>query len=251
MSLNLSPKILLIDIETAPALAYVWALFDQNISIDQIVRSGYVLCVSWKWLGDDEVHYIKVMGNEKKALKTIHGVLDKADIVVHYNGIKFDIPTLNREFLLNKMAPPSPIKQVDLLKVVRRQFKFSSNKLDFVCQQLGLGNKVHHKGMMLWNGCMAGKADDWKVMKEYNIEDVRLLERLYYRLLPWIPNHPNATVYTGVADACPRCGHDKAQKKQNYAAASVSYTMYQCNKCHGYFRGKVAPEHVKVEHRPV
>lgn len=245
------PKVLLIDIETAPALAYVWALFDQNISIDQIVKAGYVLCVSWKWLGEKDVHYIKVLGNEKAALKNVHQVLDAADIVVHYNGIKFDIPTLNREFLLHNMPPPSPIKQVDLLKIVRRQFKFSSNKLDFVCRQLGLGNKVHHKGMGLWDGCMAGKAADWKVMREYNKEDVRLLERLYYRLLPWIVNHPNVTLHTGKVDGCPRCGHTKAQKKQDFHAATIAYTLYQCNNCHGYFRGAKSPGHTTLKHRPV
>jgi DNA polymerase III epsilon subunit-like protein len=204
----MKPNVLFIDIETAPITAYVWGLFDQNVSIDQIVDGGYVLCVSWKWQGEKVPRYIRVDGNEKAALKVLHEALDKADYVVHYNGIKFDIPTLHRELLLHGFAPPSPVREIDLLRVVRRKFRFSSNKLDYVCQRLGLGNKVHHKGMELWKGCMGNKAASWKVMKEYNTQDVVLLEKLYNKLLPWIPNHPNVTLYTGDVAACPRCGSE-------------------------------------------
>lgn len=245
------PQILLCDIETAPSLAYIWALFDQHITPDQIAQDGYVLCVSWKWLGDKDVSYIRVAGNERKALATLHKLLDSADVVIHYNGTKFDIPTLHREFVLNGLPPPSPVKQIDLLKTVRKQFKFSSNKLDYVCQRLGLGNKVKHKGLDLWKGCLANNKADWSTMKEYNMEDVRLLERLYQKLLPWVVFHPNHTLYTGKVESCPKCGHDKFQRRGTYETSTMSYTRYQCNKCHGWFRGAIDGAHTKIKHRPV
>jgi DNA polymerase elongation subunit (family B) len=229
-----TPKILFIDIETAPNVVYAWSLFDQNISIDQIVTSGYVLCVSWKWQ-DGKTEYMRISGNEEESLKRVHQLLDEADFVVHYNGTKFDIPTLHREFLLYGMSPPSPVKEIDLLRTVRKKFKFSSNKLDYVCQRLGLGNKVHHKGMKLWNDCMAGDVGAWKIMEKYNKQDVVLLEKLYNRVLPWITNHPNVTKYSEVV-GCPRCGSEKYQSRGVYHTATLSYNRYQCNSCHGWFK---------------
>jgi DNA polymerase elongation subunit (family B) len=238
--LQLKPKVLLFDIETAPVTAYVWGLYDQNVSIDQIVDHGRVLCVSWKWLGDKSTSYVRVDGNEKSALKQIHSALDEADYVVHYNGTKFDIPTLHREFLLHELAPPSPVKEIDLLRTVRRKFRFSSNKLDYVCQRLGLGNKVQHKGMSLWRGCMENKKADWKVMKEYNIHDVVLLEKLYKKLLPWVVSHPNVTLHADSSDACPRCGGLHYVSRGLQHNATRSYQRYQCKGCNGWFRGTKA-----------
>ena len=123
-------KILLLDIETAPNTAYVWGLFKQNISISQIVDSSAMLCWAAKWLDNEDVMFSSIMGGRKKMLQRIHKLLDEADAVVHYNGSRFDIPTLNKEFLEAGMSPPSPYAQVDLLKTARQQFRFPSNKLD-------------------------------------------------------------------------------------------------------------------------
>jgi DNA polymerase elongation subunit (family B) len=245
------PRILLLDIETAPNTAFVWQLRQDYISPDQLVSSGYVLCVSAKWLGEKEVFFFSVYEHgQHKMLKAIHKLVEEADMVVHYNGAKFDIPTLQREYLTEGMSPPSPIKQIDLLKVVRKQFKFTSNKLDFVCQKLGLGNKVHHKGMALWRGCMEDNPADWKVMEAYNKQDVRLLESLYNKLLPWIPNHPNHTLYTDQPNSCPRCGGFSFQSRGTAHTASVAYKRYQCKGCKGWFRGDKLP-HAKVKHVPI
>ena len=217
----MKPRILLLDIETAPNTAYVWSLRTDYISIEQLVESGYALCVSAKWLGEKEVLFYSIKEHGVGSmLQAIHNLIEEADIVVHYNGTKFDIPTLQREFLTEGLAPPSPIKQIDLLKVVRKQFRFSSNKLDYVCQRLGLGNKVRHKGMQLWRDCMAGNDKAWAVMERYNKRDVVLLEKLYHRLLPWIPNHPNVTLYTGVVASCPRCGSAKFQSRGTYQSST-------------------------------
>lgn len=246
------PRILLLDIETAPNIAYVWSLFNNNyINVNQIVANSHMLCVSAKWLGDKEVKFYSLPKGHEAMLKGIHKMIDEADVVVHYNGTKFDIPNLNREFVLAGMPPTSPIKQVDLLKVVRRQFKFSSNKLDFVCQQLGLGTKVKHKGMELWRDCMAGDKAAWAVMKQYNIQDVVLLETLYRVLVPWIANHPNVTMYTKVPEACPRCGSLKFQSRGTTHTQTLSYKRYQCSSCHGWFKGAKDDTVPKIEHTPI
>ena len=133
-------KILLLDIESSPNVAHVWGLWQQNVGINQLMESSYVLCWAAKWLGEDEIIFDSVhQSKPKKMLKGIYDLLNAADAVIHYNGTKFDIPTLNKEFLLHHYAPPSPYKQIDLLRVARSQFRFPSNKLDYVAQRLGLG----------------------------------------------------------------------------------------------------------------
>ena len=240
-------KTLIVDIETAPTLAHVWGLWDQNVAIKQIIKPGYVLCFSAKWAGSDETFYASVQhGYTTRMLETIHKLLDEADVVVHYNGKRFDIPTLNREFLLFGMAPPAPYKQVDLLPVVRRQFKFASNKLDFVVQQLGLGQKQAHAGHEMWIGCMNGDRASWDMMKAYNIQDVAITEELYYKLLPWIPNHPNVGVYKGIGEVCPTCGGIHLQKRGFTFTGACKYQRYQCQGCKTWSRSKTAEKQPKV-----
>ena len=242
-------KILLLDIETSPNTAHVWGLWQQNVSINQLMESSYVLCYAAKWLGDDEVHFDSVHQSKPKAmLKGIHVLLDEADAVVHYNGTKFDIPTLNKEFLLHRYNPPSPYKQIDLLRVVRSNFRFPSNKLDYVSQRLGLGKKHAHEGHELWVKCMNGDKDAWGRMESYNIQDVVLLESLYSTLLPWIKSHPNHNLYTSDT-VCPTCSGHRLQKRGTAVSITGSYQRYQCKDCGSWSQGaKTKKEPVKVKH---
>ena len=178
-------KILLLDIETAPHVAHVWGLWQQNVGLPQILDAGYVMCWAAKWVGEEEVFFDSIHRNDPVSmLSNIHDLLDQADAVVHYNGKKFDIPTLNKEFLLYRFSPPAPYKQIDLLQVARSQFKFPSNKLDYVAQALEVGKKTKHAGHELWIGCMNNDPDSWEKMEEYNTNDVILLENVYFALLP-------------------------------------------------------------------
>ena len=224
-------KILLLDIESSPNTAHVWGLWQQNVSINQLMESSYVLCYAAKWYGDKEVMFDSVHKSRPKTmLKGIHGLLNDADAVVHYNGTKFDIPTLNKEFLLHSFNPPSPYKQIDLLRVVRSNFRFPSNKLDYVAQRLNLGKKHEHEGHELWVKCMNGDKDAWKRMEKYNIQDVVLLENLYGHLLPWIKSHPNHNLFSD-GHVCPNCSSSSLQRRGTAISATGTYQRYQCRSC--------------------
>src|SRR3990167_9806442 len=207
-------RILLLDIETAPNIAYVWGLWQQNVAISQLVDSSYILCWAAKWYGEKKIHFSSIHeATPKQMLEKIHSLLENADVVVHYNGTRFDIPILNKEFLLVGLSPPSPYKQVDLIKTARSRFKFTSNKLDFIAQALDLGKKIRHKGFELWVECMHGDKAAWKSMKEYNIGDVELLEKVYDKMLPWIKNHPNHGLYQNDDLICPNCAGLEHQRR--------------------------------------
>lgn len=229
-------KILLLDIETAPNTSYVWGLFNQNIGTNQIVKPGFTICWAAKWLGEKTVMYSgHDTDSHRNMLRKVHKLMAEADAIIHYNGRRFDIPTLNKEFIKHDIPPPAPYKQIDLLTVARSQFRFTSNKLDYVAQYLGLGAKVQHKGMDLWTACVAGDEKAWKHMQKYNKHDVVLLEKVYEKMLPWIPRHANWSVFTNEL-VCPNCGSKHFQKRGYEYTMAGMYQRYQCNKCKKWFR---------------
>lgn len=243
-------KILHLDIETSPNICYTWGLFNQNIGINQIVESGYTMCWAAKWHGQKGVEFASIHEDGEEAMITrMHELLCEADAVCHYNGEKFDMPTLSKEFVKFGLAPPDPYHQIDLLKVARKRFKFASNKLDYVAQFLGLGKKVKHVGMDLWRDCMGGCDKAWRTMKRYNIQDVKLLEDLYKTLLPWIKNHPNHALFMDTdRPVCPNCGSHHVNKVGIETTNTMQYQRYRCASCKTPIRGRttVVPKEKKA-----
>ena len=230
-------KTLILDIETAPNLVHVWGLWNQNVGVPQIIDSGYVMCWAAKWHGFDDIMFSSCYKRKPiTMLRAIHGLLDDADAVVHYNGTKFDIPTLNKEFLLYGLKPPAPYKQIDLLKTARGQFQFPTNKLDYVARALKVGKKLDHIGHELWIKCMNGDPDAWKTMEEYNKNDVIILEQVYEKLKPWVKDHANLSLYEE-AMVCPNCGSGSYQRRGFTYTKTAKYARFQCTSCGNWFRG--------------
>jgi hypothetical protein len=233
-------KILLVDIETAPNLVWTWGLFNQNIAINQIKESSYILSWGAKWLGGSKVEYSDLRDGKKKMLKGIYDLLEDADVVIHYNGVSFDVPILNQEFAKQKWTPPAPYQQLDLLTTVRKKFRMTSNKLDFVSQYLGIGEKIDDGGFETWIGCMNNDPASWALMKKYNKHDVELLDGLYRYLKPWISNHPNHAQFTEVEEQmCPYCGSTHIQKRGLHYAKALTYQRFRCMDCGAWSRNRL------------
>jgi uncharacterized protein YprB with RNaseH-like and TPR domain len=231
-------KILFLDLETTPMTAHTWGLWDQNISINQILDHTEVMCFGARWYGKDKVIFKSGFHNGKKEmLEEIHKLIDEADAVVGWNSAAFDMKHLNREFLEAGMLPPSPTKDIDLMKAVKAKFKFPSNKLDYVAQKLGVGAKVKHSGFELWIQCMAGNKKAWKEMKEYQIQDVELLVDLYEKLKPWIPGHPNVSLYNDIEDGCNTCSSINLERRGFAISSTGKYQRYQCKDCGSWMKG--------------
>lgn len=224
-------KILLLDIETSPMTAYVWGLFKENIPLARVIDTSRVLCYAYKWHGQNNTVWAR-----GENLDTIHKRMSEADAIVHYNGARFDIPVLNREFLKHGMVPPAPYKQIDLYQVVKKNFRFASNKMAHVLKELGLPEK-NDVDFQLWVDVMNDVPEAWDEMQEYNMQDVDSLEALYDRLLPWIRNHPNAGLYNS-GDICPNCGGSHFHRRGFAYTAAVKYQRFQCQDCGNWFRSK-------------
>tara|TARA_R100000656_G_scaffold5244_1_gene6890 strand:+ start:49 stop:939 length:891 start_codon:yes stop_codon:yes gene_type:complete len=238
------PKILLFDVETSFYHFVGWGTYKQYIQHYQITEHQYIISWAAKWLYDENVQSDVVTPEEsknrddKRILKSIHKLLDEADIVVGHNGDRFDLRKLRWRFISQGMAPPSPFKIIDTLKVARREFFAPSYKQDFLTKYFKLENKIQ-TDFQLWVDCEAGIPEKLEEMVEYNRHDVMGLEDLYLKIRPYIRNHPNLGVLME-DDICPTCGSKHLQETSSvYLTSANKFPVYKCEKCETpYIRGK-------------
>ena len=240
------PKILIFDIETAPMQAFVWKRWKENISLEQTISESFMLCWSAKWLYEEETFgdclnsKEAIQENDFRIVKSLYDLINKADILVAYNGKNFDIPYMNQRFLVYNLPPYRPVGVVDPYETAKTVFKFSSNKMDNIATQLGLQNKLK-TDFSLWKGCMSGDTASLNAMLKYNKQDVVVLEEIYTKMLPWLKKHPNISNYFEDKDRCVKCGDSDFTKLEGkyYYTPSGKYQLYRCNNCNTVFRGKV------------
>jgi hypothetical protein len=207
------PKVLYIDVETAPAEAYVWQQYDNNIDLPMLKKDGSILSWCAKWAGDKELKamYKDMRGKEKnldktkELIKPLWKLMDKADIVIWHNGNKFDKGKINVEFIKNNLGAPSEYKSIDTLLLARSTFNFFSNKLAFLTKKLRVsrikGSHGDFPGFSLWDQCMKGNIKAWNSMKTYNIIDVVALEMVFKEMAPYIKNNRNVASVLRVYEA--------------------------------------------------
>ena len=219
-----------------------------------------MLSIAYKWLGEETVHcltlpdflgYRKYKATDDKPLiEAFLKVMNQADILIGHNGDNFDFKKFQARLLKYDLDPPKPLKMIDTLKAARRVAKFPSNKLDDLGNILGIGRKLPHTGKLLWFQCMAGEEKAWRLMKRYNKQDVVLLERVYLKLRPFIPNHPNVSLLTRKTHCCPFCQSERYKETGRYSYTRTRESpIYQCSECRHYFQGKSEPLAIKIHHR--
>lgn len=236
------PRILFIDIETAPIIAAIWTTYEANAV--WVERDTFILSFAAKWAHERRVktyalpdypRYKTHKHDDKYLVRELWQLLDSADIVIAHNGDAFDIKKIKSRMLVHRMKPFSPFKSIDTLKIAR-SCKFDSNKLDNLGRYLQEGRKIPNTGAHLWRGCCAGDPKSWRIMRRYNAGDVSLLERIYERLKPWAPNHPNLTLYTR-ASGCPTCQSDNIKMRGLNYGKSVVRQGFQCLDCGKSYSG--------------
>lgn len=241
------PRILFYDIETAPIAGYVWALWDQNVGVNQIQSDWYVLSWSAKWQHEKTVMYMdqrhaRDIEDDKKILKALWVLLDTADIVVTQNGKKFDEKKVNARFAIHGFPPPSPYKHIDTKQIASKRFAFTSNSLEYLSSKLCTKyKKLKHKkypGFELWSECMKGNQDAWETMEKYNQRDVLALEELYKKLIPW-DSSINFSVYYGDQELVCSCGSRSFQRRGYDYTKVGKYQRYKCNDCGSWSRSRL------------
>jgi|ERR1700722_3512333 len=244
-------KILVIDIETAPLELYAWGIWDVNASLDQIKTDWTILSYAAKWLGKKKVYYadtggrgVKKVRDDKPLMRGLRDLLDEADIVVAQNGKKFDMRKINARLIQHGLKPPSPYRVIDTMLIARKYFAFTSQKLKYTSEMLGVPPKDEHEefpGFKLWLACLADVKAAWRVMKRYNRQDILSTEHVYLKLRPWMENHPNLGVYSmSTTPVCPNCA--SAQLVSNGMRVNKqqgAYRRVHCLSCGAWSREKV------------
>jgi len=225
-------KILIIDIERLPGLARAWDQKTRFIHISNFTRLPSLLCLAAKWHGQKPVEFLSAWEDPAAMVRRSWELYDEADIVVTYNGVRFDNRHLKSEWLLAGMPPPRPWKDVDLFAVNRSTFGFESKSLQHLCYRLGLDLKSGHYDAVMAEKCIDGGGAAQRTMKRYNIGDVKITEQAYDRLRGWIPGHP---IMGGpVADGelfCNQCGSGDLRRDGWTLASVQQYALYRCENC--------------------
>lgn len=235
MALGNKPKVLILDIEWRPALAYVWRMWDENIQPDMLVDHGGMLCFCAHWEGSREFMFFSEWEDGRVGMaQAAKDLLEEADAVVTYNGDKYDLPKIRGEIVLAGLLPPAPTPSIDVMKTVK-QFGFNMNRLAYIGPLLGVGGKVKHEGFNLWKAVMDGNPKAQAKMERYCTQDVRLLARLYKKIRPFIKNHPYLQE-NGGPDRCPACGSKHAQKRGFIKGRYYKTQRNRCNDCGHWFK---------------
>jgi len=240
------PKILLFDIETRPMTIHSWTVWKANAL--EVLENVKLMSVAWKWFGEKKVYFAGLPdyelydddpSDDYAVVLELRNLLDEADIVIAHNGKAFDIPRTNARMAVHGIAPPSPYLVIDTLKVARTFFKFDSNRLNDLGQVLEVGKKLPHTGFDLWKRCMQGDPSAWKLMKDYNIQDVQLLEDVYVKLRPFIQGHPNMGLHFENM-CCTNCGSENVQQRGYKHTRTRRYKQYVCNDCGAWCRHRLS-----------
>lgn len=235
------PKILTLDIETAPLVSYTWGLFDQNVGLNQIKSDWFILAWAARWYGDPEgkAMYMdnsnaKDIRNDKALVKGIVDLIEEADIVVTQNGEAFDLKKINARAIINKLSPVKVCRSIDILKESRKVFKFTSHKLEYMTSVLNdKYKKLKHEeypGFDLWKAILNGDKKAWKVMKSYCIHDVLSTEEAFTKLRGWI-KLPNLATYFDISSKQCLCGSSNLIKKGFVYTDTGKYQGYKCLDC--------------------
>lgn len=230
---------LFFDIEAAPSKAYIWGLKTRFVPLDHVAEDGYILCFSYYWEGEDEVGFYSLWDHGYETMiQAAWDLLDEADHVITFNGKSYDVPMLNTDFLKERLGPPAPYHHTDLY-LETKQFRTLSSSLKYYLRILGLENKLEHKGMELWTGCMEGNKEDQQTMEDYNMQDSMVMPEFYEILYPWLQNVPNEALYMepdGNGKLRCRCGSTDLRFKGYKHNKTLSYKQYKCNGCGSYPR---------------
>lgn len=232
-------KRLYFDIETSPNLGLFWeAGYKKQIDYNNIIKERAIICICWKWEGEKEVYSLNwdKKQSDKKMLQDFIPVANIADEIIGHNGDKFDLAWIRTRCLFHRIPMFPKYTTVDTLKVSRSQFKFNSNRLNYIAQFLGLGEKIKTE-YNLWKDIMLNNCPDAMAkMVKYCKKDVVLLEKVYDEMKQHILPKTHYGVLFGTDRAtCPECGSDHLIKiKTRTTATGLRKAQVQCKTCHKF-----------------
>jgi DNA polymerase elongation subunit (family B) len=237
---KLNKKRLFFDIETSPNIGFFWQSgYKLNIPYGNILKERAIICICYKWEGDDKVYSLNWDKNQddKVMLEKFIAVANEAYELVGHNGDRFDLPWIRTRCLFHGIPCFPNYTTIDTLKQARSKFRFNSNRLDYIAQYLGVGEKSETGGFDLWKDIVLNNSQiAMKTMIDYCKNDVVILEKVFQHIKNYVPHKSHFGVLeTGEKTSCPECGSEDLRHSQTrYSAAGTPRVQVQCNDCHKY-----------------
>lgn len=217
-----------------------------------------MVCASWKWLGEKQVHSVSVLDNptlykkdphnDYHVTSTLYQVLSQADVLVAHNGDSYDTKWVRGRMLYHRFSPLPPLTTVDTKVMAQQLFNLNSNRLDYLARYLGLGQKKEINPER-WLEILRGGPKAVSAIREmvsYNKVDIQVLEKVFKRLKPWLPRYVNLQLYgRGDGTYCPRCGSKHVVQCGFRVASTRKYPRFQCRDCGGWFKDTKSVERAK------
>ena len=233
-------KRMFFDIETSyMEVSKVWRCGEQYIRPDQIRKHAAIICICWKFQGSNKIHSLKWdKGNDKEMILKFVDIMNDCDEVVGHNGDNFDIKWIRTRALFHGIMSMPEIKSIDTLKISRSKLKLPSNKLDEIAKFFGIGKKLEHRGMPMWEDII--ERNSRKAMKEmvdYCKMDVEVLANVYLLLEGYSKPKTNIASFAGGDKAdCNYCASENNKVvTRRVSAAGVVRVQLQCKDCHKFY----------------
>lgn len=112
--------------------------------------------------------------------------MEHYDLLVSYNGIKFDLKWLNSKALYHGLRPLSPKFHLDMLPVAKRVFRTHSKRLDVVADYLGYSGKTSLRPEVWQKATHEADPTSMRYIIDHNKKDLIALEFVYLRLMPFV-----------------------------------------------------------------
>jgi uncharacterized protein YprB with RNaseH-like and TPR domain len=227
---------LFFDIETSPNIGLFWeAGYKKNIDYSNIIQERAIICICYKWEDEKEVYSLQwdSKQNDKVMLQKFIEVANLANEMVGHNGDKFDLAWIRTRCLFHKIEMFPAYVTIDTLKIARSKFRFNSNRLNYIADFLGLGQKIKTE-YSLWKDILLKKDKiAMEKMIKYCKKDVILLEQVFNALKNHIPPKTHYGVIFGhYKGSCPECGSDDIIIKDRRALASgIIKLIFRCKTC--------------------
>tara|TARA_R110000772_G_C13202220_1_gene430164 strand:+ start:25 stop:942 length:918 start_codon:yes stop_codon:yes gene_type:complete len=231
-------KRLFYDIETSQYEVRSFRIgYKLNLGYHNVTKLAKIICISWKWEGEDKIYNLKWDSKmcDKTMLESFINVLNKADEIVAHNGDRFDIKWIRTRALFHKIPMKSKYRSLDTLKKAKSNFNFPNNRLDTIAQFLGVGAKVEHDGMKMWDAVQDGDKEYLNEMVKYCDGDIVVLEDVYFAMQSYVINNTHVGTHNDkMKCSCPNCAsEDISLVKNSFTALGTIKRDIKCNSC-GY-----------------
>lgn len=206
-------KVMVYDIETSRVRAWVWWTGKQYVAPQQLIDEPKIITVSWKWLGDEQIHYLEWDKNhsDEALMKDFLKEYNKADLLIGYNNDRFDNRWINARAMKYGFDVNTHVRSFDIMKEEKRLFRVPSYSMDYMTKYSNVVHKQGHEGIRMWEMIQTGTSEQQREyldkMIDYNMGDIAATEELYIRMKPYFGHKMHfGVLWGGEKFSCPDTG---------------------------------------------